>query len=148
MPDGHEPLVSYVVGRLDRALRRRLGETLRPHGLTVLQYTTLSVLRARSGLSNAQLARRSLMTPQSMNEVLAALVGLGLVRRDPDESHGRVIRTRLTPQGAARLELCDRAVDSLEKEMLAGLAAGEREELLAGLRHCARMLGAGIHSDD
>ena len=39
-------------------------------------YTALSVLRAQDGLSNAQLARRSLVTPQSMSEVLALLVVL------------------------------------------------------------------------
>ena len=142
-----EPRFSYLVGRLDRALRRKLDEALRPHGVTVRQYTTLSVLRARSGLSNAQLARRSLMTPQSMNEVLGALVALGLVRRVPDADHGRVIRTELTPAGLARLETCDEAVDGLEREMLAGLDAGERDRLLAGLRHCARSLGAGIHDE-
>ena len=144
---GAEPRFSYMVGRLDRALRRRLEEAVGSQGLTVRQYTTLSVLRARSGLSNAQLARRSLMTPQSMNEVLAALVALGFVRREPDESHGRVIRTELTPAGAAALEPCDRAADRLEEEMLAELSGPEREQLLAGLKSCARMLGVGIHDE-
>jgi DNA-binding MarR family transcriptional regulator len=142
-----EPRFSYVVGRLDRALRRRLGETLAPNALTVRQYTTLSVLRARSGLSNAQLARRSLMTPQSMNEVLAALVDLGLVRRMPDQTHGRMIRTELTPDGVALLETCDRAVDALEREMLSALGQKESERLLADLRTCARALGAGIQDE-
>ena len=41
--------------------------------LSLNQYTTLSVLDQRGGLSNAQLARRSLVSPQSMNEVLLAL---------------------------------------------------------------------------
>jgi DNA-binding MarR family transcriptional regulator len=142
-----QPRFSYVVGRLDRALQRRLSEALRPHGLTVRQYTTLSVLSARSGLSNAQLARRSLMTPQSMNEVLGRLVALGLVQRQPDESHGRIVRTRLTPAGADVLRGCDRAVDGLERELLAGLGESDRERLAAGLRSCLRALGAGIHDD-
>lgn len=144
---GTELRFSYMVGRLDRALRRRLEAAVGSEGLTVRQYTTLSVLRARSGLSNAQLARRSLMTPQSMNEVLAALVALGFVRREPDERHGRVIRTELTPAGAVALEACDRAADRLEEEMLAELSRPEREQLLAGLKSCARMLGAGIHDE-
>jgi DNA-binding MarR family transcriptional regulator len=142
-----EPRFSYMVGRLDRALRRRLEEVVRSHGLTVRQYTTLSVLRARSGLSNAQLARRSLMTPQSMSEVLAALVTLDYVRRDADETHGRVIRTRLTPAGVSALASCDRAVDRLEEEMLVELTEPERTMLLDGLKRCARMLGAGIHDE-
>jgi DNA-binding MarR family transcriptional regulator len=144
---GKEPRFSYLVGRLDRALRRRLDDVLGEHGLTVRQYTTLSVLRARSGLSNAQLARRSLMTPQSMNEVLAALVALDYVERQPDASHGRVIRTQLTAAGEAVLAACDGAVDKLEEEMLSELDAAERERLVAGLRSCARMLGAGIHEE-
>jgi DNA-binding MarR family transcriptional regulator len=68
-----QPRVAYLIGRLDRVLRRQLDEALRPHGLTTPQYTTLSVLRAREGLSNAWLARRSLMAPQWVSEVLAAL---------------------------------------------------------------------------
>jgi DNA-binding MarR family transcriptional regulator len=142
-----EPRVSYLVGRLDRALRRRLDEVLEPAGLSVRQYTTLSVLRARSGLSNAQLARRSLMTPQSMSEVLAALSARGLVRRVPDESHGRVMRTELTPAGAELLDSCDRAVDGLEEQMLIELPASQRAGLLAALRSCANRLGAGIHDE-
>jgi DNA-binding MarR family transcriptional regulator len=139
---GAEPRLSYLVGRLDRALRQRLDEAVRPHGLTVRQYTTLSVLRVRSGLSNAQLARRSLMTPQSMSEVLAALLALGFVQREPDETHGRVIRTELTQTGAAALTASDRAVDALEEQMLAELGARERDQLADWLASCVRSLGA------
>ena len=142
-----EPRISYLIGRLDRALRRRLDRALGPQQLTVRQYTTLSVLRARAGLSNAQLARRSLMTPQSMNEVLAGLVERGLVRRTPARDHGRVIQTELTAAGLTVLEACDEAVDRLEAEMLAELDPGERATFAVGLRSSARALGAGIHED-
>lgn len=142
-----EPRISYLIGRLDRALRRRLDRVLGPQGLTVRQYTTLSVLRSRTGLSNAQLARRSLMTPQSMNEVLAGLVERGLVARTPASDHGRVIRTELTVAGVAALEACDEAVDLLETEMLAELRPEERAVFAAGLRSTARQLGAGIHEE-
>ena len=83
------PAISYVVGRLDRALRREIGTLVAP--LTVPQYTALSILRDRAGLSNAQLARRSYVTPQSMNEVIAALEREGLVARSPAANHGRVL---------------------------------------------------------
>ena len=59
-----EPRISYIVARLERAVRAAVNERVRPHGLTTLQYTTLSVLGARGQpLSNAQLARRAYMTP-------------------------------------------------------------------------------------
>jgi DNA-binding MarR family transcriptional regulator len=136
--------VSYVIGRLDRALRRHLDERIGREGLTTLQYTTLSVLRARSGLSNAQLARRSLMTPQSMSEVLARLEQKGLIRRDPHPDHGRVIQVELTPAGHEALVICDRVVDEIEATMLAQLDQSEREQLAAWLAGCIRMLGAGL----
>jgi len=136
--------LSYVVGRLDRVLRRRLGEALAPHGLTVADYTALSVLRARSGLSNAQLARRTLITPQSMNEVLARLVERGYVVRNSDPDHGRIIRAEVTEVGGRVLEACDRAVDEIERAMLRGVPAGEQAQLRDVLAGCVERLGGGL----
>ena len=71
--DGREPTLLYLVGRMDRVVRRAMGTVLEVRGLSVNQYATLSVLDRRSDLSNAQLARRALVSPQSMNEVLLGL---------------------------------------------------------------------------
>ena len=81
--DGGEPRISYVVARLERAIRRAINERVGAHGLTVLQYTTLSILGYRGELSNAQLARRAYMSPQAMSEVIEALEGKGLIERAP-----------------------------------------------------------------
>jgi hypothetical protein len=64
----NEPRLSYLIGRLDRVLRRQLSTAVEANGMTLPAYTTLSVLRADDGLSNAQLARRSMVTPQSMSD--------------------------------------------------------------------------------
>ena len=135
-----EPRLSYVIGRLDRVLRRRLTAAVEPVGLTLPAYVALSVLRTHDGLSNAQLARRSLVTPQSMSEALTRLVELGYVRRRADPEHGRVIRTELTAAGRRALERCDRAVDEVEREMLDGLAASEVAGLRRSLEQCGRAL--------
>ena len=71
------PRISYVIARLERAIRQLINERVKPYGLTTLQYTTLSVLGQRGELSNAQLARRSYMTPQAMSEVIEALEARG-----------------------------------------------------------------------
>ncbi len=135
-----EPRVSYLVGRLDRVLRRRLGEALEPHGLSLPEYTTLSVLQARGGLSNAQLARRSLITPQAMNEVLTRLEERKLVRRRADPDHGRVRPAELTTAGKRLLRAADASVDAVEAEMLAGAGAAERKRLRALLESALRGL--------
>ena len=135
-----EPRLTYLIGRLERVLGRRLTGALEPWGLTLPAYTALSVLRVHDGLSNAQLARRSLVTPQSMIEALAQLVEDGYVRRSADPDHGRIIRMHLTAAGRRVLERCDRAVDRVEQEMLAGLDADEAAELRTALLHCGRAL--------
>ncbi len=135
-----EPRLSYVVGRLERVLRRRLAAAVEPAGLTLSAYTALSVLQAQDGLSNAQLARRSLVTPQSMSEVLALLSERRYVRRRADPNHGRVIRNELTAAGRRALERCDRAVDEVERAMLAGLDRSDVRGLRDGLVHCGRVL--------
>jgi DNA-binding MarR family transcriptional regulator len=132
------------VGRLDRALRREIGALVAPHGLTVPQYTALSILRDRAGLSNAQLARRSYVTPQSMNEVIAALERDGLVERSPAANHGRVLEMTVTKAGRDVLVRCDRAVTEMEDRMLADLDDGARVELLKALTDCVHRLGAGL----
>jgi DNA-binding MarR family transcriptional regulator len=137
------PRVSYLVGRLDRLLRRRLGRALADHGLSLAEYTTLSVLSARTGLSNAQLARRSLITPQSANEVLTRLEERRLLRRVADPEHGRVRRAELTAAGRRLLAKADAAVDSVEREMLAGMTGAERKALRDALGSAVRGLVDG-----
>ena len=139
-----EPRVTYVVGRLDHVLRRRIAELVEPHGLTVSQYTALSVLRSRPGLSNAQLARRALITPQSMNEVLALMTAAKLIQRRPDPAHARAIRIDLTARGEQILDACDQEVDALEQDLLAGMHVSEVEQLHELLVGCVRRLGAGL----
>jgi DNA-binding MarR family transcriptional regulator len=139
-----QPRVSYVVARLDRALRREIDEVVRPHGLTLARYTALSVIARRDGLSNAQLARRSYITPQSMSQVISALEGDGLIQREPDRAHRRILRATLTDEGRRVLAACDGAVDALEREMLAEVPAQERDELIGHLTSCVRRLGAGL----
>ena len=135
-----EPRLSYVIGRLERVLRRHVITAIEPDGLTLPAYTALSVLRAQDGLSNAQLARRSLVTPQSMSEVLTLLVELGYVRRRAEPSHGRILRTELTAAGRRALERCDRAVDAVERELLGDLDADEKAGLRDTLLRCSRAL--------
>jgi DNA-binding MarR family transcriptional regulator len=138
------PRVTYLIGRLQRAMRHELDDAVRPSGVTTPQYATLVELRERSGQTNAQLARRTFMTPQSMSEVVKSLQAKGLVHREADEAHGRLIRISLTSEGVRVLADCDRAVDAVEGQMLRELTQHDREQLVAHLKSGVRMLGAGF----
>ena len=140
-----EPRISYVIARLERAIRTQINKRLGPHGLTTLQYTTLSVLGSRGQpLSNAQLARRAYMTPQAMIEVLNALEHKGLIRRDAHPNHRRVYPASLTDDGRRVLATCDTLVEAMEEEMLAELDAAQREQFAEWLKECVRALHAGL----
>jgi DNA-binding MarR family transcriptional regulator len=143
-----EPRVSYVVARLERALRQAINERVREHGLTTLQYTTLSVLgRRRGGLSNAQLARRAYVRPQSMSDVIEALERAGLIERTPHPNHRRVLPATLTPKGRRVLAMCEDAVAAMEEEMMRELSPAQRRALLQSLKTCVRSLHAGFPAD-
>src|SRR5262245_49600607 len=139
-----EPRISYVVARLERAIRQAINERVKPYGLTTLQYTTLSVLGRRGELSNAQLARRAYMTPQSMSEVIDALEKKGLIERNPHPNHRRVFPAALTSEGRRVLAACDEAVDALEREMLADMTPLQERSLRNGLVSAVRALQAGF----
>jgi DNA-binding MarR family transcriptional regulator len=144
-----EPGISYLAARLQRASRKAIAERVKPFGLTTLQYTTLTILlHHRGGLSNAQLARRSFMTPQAMNEVLAALEQRGFVVRNPHPNHRRVFPATLTPEGRRVVEACDAEVEALEREMLAELTPHQIRSMRNGLMAAVRALGAGFPQRD
>ena len=134
----------YVIGRVDHGIRREMRRRLTDQRLSVQQYTALSVLRSRPGLSNAQLARRSLVTPQSMIEILSQLERRGLVRRDVDPSHGRILRTELTPAGHELLVAVDPAMASMQAQMLADVPEADRAILLAGMLSAMGRLSNGL----
>ena len=117
-----------------------MDEALKGHGVTTPQYAAMSVLAERPGLSNAQLARRSFLTPQTMNQILGRLEALGLIERRPHPEHGRVLQAYLTRGGERLRDECDRAVAAVEKRMVSGLSEEEQRGLLQALWGCAEAL--------
>ena len=103
--------LTYLVKRLEMAERARMEEVLRPLGVTLHQYTALSILERREGLSSAQLARRHVVTPQAMHQLIATMERDRLIERRPDETNRRILRAWLTERGAEVLRSCHRVVD-------------------------------------
>ncbi|MDX3586209.1 MarR family winged helix-turn-helix transcriptional regulator [Streptomyces europaeiscabiei] len=96
-PQGHQgPLTIYLVKQLELAIRSFMDDELRPYGLTAFQYTALTVLQHRGGLSSAQLARRSFVRPQTMHEMVRALEERGLIERARPPDNRRIMEARLT----------------------------------------------------
>jgi DNA-binding MarR family transcriptional regulator len=143
-----EPRLSYALARLHQRVFAGVTESVAPHGLTTLQFTTLSVLhRHGAPLSTSQLARRAFMTPQSMSEVIHALERKGLIKRNPHPNHRRTLPATLTAKGRRVLGACEEAVAELESTMLEGFSEGDREQLLDMIKAAVRNLGGGFPHD-
>lgn len=112
------PTLSYMIARTDRLISKLLSEQLKSIDITLPQLTALSVLASRGGLSNAKLAERSFISPQSANKIVHDLLANGWIAQHPDPTHGRRILVRLTDQGHSQLACCKKIVEKIEAKML------------------------------
>ena len=132
----------WLLKRAQDALNAAMTAALREYGATLPEYAVLTALAEEPGLSNADLARRAFVTPQTMNQVLRELEHRGWVSRHPHPGHGRILQAELTADGGRTLSACHQAVDAVEGRMLAGLGPAERRQLAAALRSCIDGLSA------
>jgi DNA-binding MarR family transcriptional regulator len=142
------PRLTYLVKQAELAIRAQLDRIVGRHGLTTQQYTALSVLERNPGISSAQLSRRSFVTAQAGNEMVAILERKGLIERQPSPTHQRIRLVYLTAAGAGLLDSCDAEVDALEARMLRGVDAAARRQLRAGLELCTANLHDGAAASD
>ncbi len=125
-----ELTASYLIGRADRIISGQLEAALHGTGLSLPEFTALSVLAARPGLSNAQLARRSLVTPQAMHKVIRSLEEAGLVTRTAPPHGGRTLETVITEAGSKLLADMLPRIAAAEDRTLIALDDDERRELV------------------
>ena len=134
--------VGYRLKRAHSALRGALDAALREHDLTVPQYSCLEVLALHPGMSNAELARATFVTRQSMNVLLRGLQEAGLTTRPDVVDHGRARPVRLTAAGERRLRSAQEAVYAVEARMVAGIPGKRLAALLEDLDRIVRALDA------
>lgn len=124
-------------------MRGRMDEALREMELTTPQYAALSALEVESGLSGAELARRSFVRPQTMNGILTNLEAAGLIGRQPHPEHGRVLQAHLTEPGQELVSRAHAEVEKIEEQMLSNLDRDKRTLLTEMLLACAESLEVG-----
>jgi DNA-binding MarR family transcriptional regulator len=134
------PRPTYLVKQLQEALLRRLDDITRRFDLTTRQYTTLSVLAKYPGISSAQLARLTFVSPQAANEMVGMLEGKGFLRRSVDRSNRRRLEVKLTSAGTRALARCDALVDELEGELFRGVDRGDQAHFHRMLHTCLQAI--------
>jgi DNA-binding MarR family transcriptional regulator len=128
--------VGYLIKRAQMVLHDAMVDALGSHDLTVTQFAVLTALDEEPGLSNADLARRAFVTPQSMHAVLQELERLQLVVRRTHPQHQRILQAALTEAGRRTLRSAADAVNAVEERMLRKLSDPARSRLASGLSSC------------
>jgi DNA-binding MarR family transcriptional regulator len=133
LSDGTYRRTFYLVKRLETEAGMALDRALADHDVTGGQYLILSLVSREGGRSSAELARRAYITPQSMNEVIAALEHKGYIRRTENPDNRRILQVGLTREGRRLLTSCDKAVDLAETAFLSVLKPKKLAEFRATL---------------
>lgn len=136
------PRLLYLVKQLELAIRARLDVALRKHGITVPQYTALTVLERHPEMTSAQLARHAFVSAQAMDGVVRALQASGYIERHRNADNRRQIVISLTSRALSMLEECREAVDQIEDIAFGELSPQERAQLSQWLAHGRRALEA------
>lgn len=135
---GHEGHIGYLLRQGQHAMRQSLESALADLDLTQPQFTVMVLVRAYPEISAADIARLSLLTPQTVAVIMRNLVRDGWITRQADPIHGRKLKLALTDDGKALLKKAQRRADRLEKQMLEGLSQKEEKLIrtwLVGLAH-------------
>jgi DNA-binding MarR family transcriptional regulator len=120
--------------RLWRASHTRTAETLNSIGLTPAVFALLNVLGAREGAIQQQLSSDMGIDPSAMVKLINELESAGLVKRQRRPGDRRAWEVSITPKGGRTLERARRLVTQVEDEVLGGLTAADRHQLLILLR--------------
>jgi MarR family transcriptional regulator, lower aerobic nicotinate degradation pathway regulator len=120
--------------RLWRASHTRIAAALESIGLTPALFGLLNVLGAREGAMQQELGSAMGVDPSTMVSLIDELEAAGLAKRRPHPTDRRARTVALTPKGRRALEQGRRMAAQVEDEVLRGLTAAERRELLTLLR--------------
>jgi DNA-binding MarR family transcriptional regulator len=120
--------------RLWRASHTRTAEALESIGLTPALFALLNVLGAREGAIQQQLSSDMGIDPSAMVTLIDELESAGLAERRRRPRDRRAWEVAITSKGRRALERARRLATHVEEEVLSGLTAADRRQLLTLLR--------------
>jgi DNA-binding MarR family transcriptional regulator len=120
--------------RLWRASHTRTAEQLESLGLTPALFGLLNVLENRPGTNQQEIGSEMGIDPSTMVALIDQLEGAGLAKRRPHPKDRRAREVTITPKGRRLLERGRRKAGEVQDEVLQGLSASERRQLLKLLR--------------
>ncbi len=136
-----EEQIGFLLKRLMHVFRHALEARLRRSAnLSFAHLVTLDQISEEPGIVGAQLARRLLVTAQTMTDLLKRLEREGSIERRPDPSNRRADRWYIREEGQARLRSARSAGGPVMTQMLSLLSGDEIATLRDSLERCVEGL--------
>lgn len=130
---GEDGYLGYLLRQAAAAYRLRMERALAEFGVTQPQFATLTMLSAYPGISNADLARLAMLTPQTVSVIVGNLEKAGSILRRPHAIHGRIVHLEISDSGRDLLGRCRERVRKLEEELVSGLPARDERAVRSWL---------------
>jgi DNA-binding MarR family transcriptional regulator len=139
---GKDGYLAYLLRQASAATRLSLDRALADLDVTLPQFSALVMIGSYDQLSSADLARLTLLTPQTVNIIVRNLEERGAVIRTPHAVHGRILVLAMTNEGKRLLSTCRKRADEVEARLYACLRDGtEKDVVRRWLADVARTLG-------
>ncbi|MFZ6688863.1 MarR family winged helix-turn-helix transcriptional regulator [Undibacterium sp. SXout11W] len=122
---GEQGYLGYLLRQATTAYRARMEKALAKFDITPPQFSVLTMIAAYEGVSNADLARLSLLTPQTVSVIVNNLEKSGAITRRAHAVHGRIQQLQITASGQEALAQCKSCVKQVEDELNMSLNDGE-----------------------
>ncbi|WP_449381740.1 MarR family winged helix-turn-helix transcriptional regulator [Bradyrhizobium sp. UFLA05-112] len=139
---GEAGYLGYLLRQAQAAVRLSMERSLTDLGVTPPQFAVLTMLKAYPGLSGAEVARLTFLTPQTVGVIIGNLERDGAIRKSPHPVHGRILQWTLTARGKILLKTCRERVLALEQRLAAGLDAKAETTIRRWLARIATELQA------
>ncbi|RJG22059.1 MarR family winged helix-turn-helix transcriptional regulator [Massilia cavernae] len=118
-----EATTLYMLAAAHHGVRTQIEAALKQFDLTPIQYTVLSVIEHKPGLSSAALARRFYVSPQNMGQLLTLLEQRGLLTRAENPENRRLLIVNLTEEGRSIQALGAIQMQAVERAALKNVPA-------------------------
>jgi len=137
--------VGFALRNLMQIFRQRVETAVREQGvaLSFPHAMVMKHLAKEPGLSGAQLARRTIVTAQSMNGLLHGLESTGMVVREKHPENKRTDCWFMTRAGYRQMQQVHETIDGIIARMLASLSKADAARLTELLHECAAALQSG-----
>jgi DNA-binding MarR family transcriptional regulator len=125
-PEGH---LGYLVRQANVAVRSAMEKALADLEVTPPQFAVLTMIVAYPGVSGADLARLTFLTPQTINVIVRNLEKAGAIAKTAHAVHGRILQLEATARGRTLLARCRARVHAID-DRIAALAKRDEERVI------------------